>query len=41
MLGTEAADLPAVVLRNFEKASFEGARIVILDAPVRAVTRAG
>lgn len=40
-LGMEAADMPAEELRNFAKASLEGARIVILDAPARADTNIG
>ena len=39
--GIDAADFPAEELRKVVKASLEGARIVILDAPARVDTNIG
>ncbi len=39
--GSFAAAMPAVVERSLEKASFEGARIVMPDAEARADASAG
>ena len=39
--GSLASALPAVVDRTFEKASLEGARMVMSFAEVRAAVRAG
>ena len=40
-LGILAADMPAVEFRNFARASLEGARTVMLEAPPNADTKAG
>ena len=39
--GIAAADMPAVELRNFARASLEGARTVMFEAPPSADTNAG